>query len=87
MAGRYRKLFIFIVEIQEDSWFIKKGKKPHYVKGQRIPIPIISNNIKNAYEKFDRHYNNGSEYPRNTVVEVLVNDTFLYAPLIDTVKL
>lgn len=84
--NRYRKLFVFIVQIEEDSWFVKKGRKPLYVKGQRFPVPIISNNIQNAMDKFDREYE-GSEYPRKSVVEVLVGDTFLYSPLIDTVKL
>lgn len=65
------KLFVFEIKINSNEW--------NYKKGQKIMIPIQSNNSHNAYMKFDNKYN-GSEFPNYKLIVIHECDKFLFNP-------
>ena len=66
---KFVKIFIVEVEILEDNWFVLKGNKPLYRKGQKILIPIKTHSAYHAEMKFENNYW-GGEFPDFRIVDI-----------------
>ena len=65
------KWFIVEIEIIQTCW--------DYIQGQKILIPLQSNNYNNATQKFEGLMN-GSEFPSYKINHIHECDSFLFNP-------
>ena len=80
--SKMKKIFIIEIEIEDNAWFVLKGRKPLYTKGQRILIPVRSSSAYHAEMKFSTICQ-GSEFPNYRIISMSkCDDKGFFAPII-----